>query len=394
MSRVIRSGRAFVALLLLAALALAACGDSDDGDSADGQKTYKLAYVGPLTGPNANLGINIRNGAAVAIEEANEAGGDVKFELAEFDTQGSPDQASTLKDRFINDQSIVGVVGPTFSGETRALVPSLQEAGLVMVSASATATDLATTGATVFHRLVPNDDIQAKGVTDYVTRKLNVKSAAYIHDNADYGKALADGTRDQLEKAGVTTVLNEPIDPKSQDFSAAVNKVRAISPAPDMVFYGGYYSEAGRLKKQLTDATVNVRFVSGDGSLDVGFLQSAGAPAAEGVQVTCACKLATTDAPGKLGEFAKAYEAKWNTPPATYSTEGYDATNILISGIRAGNTTRPALLTYVEGLGTYDGVGKPIEFEADGNIKASGVFVYEFQNGAIKVLGTTDELLP
>ena len=314
--------------------------------------------------------------------------------MAEFDTQGSPDQASTLKDRFINDQSIVGVMGPTFSGETRALVPSLQEAGLVMVSASATATDLSTTGAAVFHRLVPNDDIQAKGVTDYVTRKLTVKSAAYIHDNADYGKALADGTREQLEKAGVTTVLNEPIDPKSQDFSAAVNKVRAISPAPDMVFYGGYYSEAGRLKKQLTDATVNVRFVSGDGSLDVGFLQSAGAPAAEGVQVTCACKLATTDAPGKLGEFAKAYEAKWNTPPATYSTEGYDATNILISGIRAGNTTRPALLTYVEGLGTYDGVGKPIEFETDGNIKASGVFVYEFQNGAIKVLGTTDELLP
>ena len=146
MSRVIRSGRAFVALLLLAALALAACGDSDDSDSSDGQKTYKLAYVGPLTGPNANLGINIRNGAAVAVEEANKAGGDVKFELAEFDTQGSPDQASTLKDRFINDQSIVGVVGPTFSGETRALVPSLQEAGLVMVSPSATATDLATTG--------------------------------------------------------------------------------------------------------------------------------------------------------------------------------------------------------------------------------------------------------
>ncbi len=395
MSRVNRPTRALVALLLLAALALAACGDGDDSGSSDGQTTYKLAYVGPLTGPNANLGINIRNGAAVAVEEANEAGGDVKFELAEFDTQGSPDQASTLKDRFINDQSVLAVVGPTFSGETRALEPSLQEAGLVMVSPSATATDLSSTvpGGTIFHRLVPNDDIQAKGVTDYVTRKLNVKRAAYIHDNADYGKALADGARDQLEKAGVATVLNEPIDPKSQDFSAAVNKVRAISPAPDMVFYGGYYSEAGRLKKQLTDATVNVRFVSGDGSLDVGFLQSAGAPAAEGVQVTCACKLATSDAPGKLGEFAKAYEAKWNTPPATYSTEGYDATNILISGVRAGNTTRPALLTYVEDLGTYDGVGKPIEFEPDGNIKASGVFVYEFQNGAIKVLGTTDELL-
>ena len=102
--------------------------DSDDGDSADGQKTYKLAYIGPLTGPNANLGINIRNGAAVAVEEANEAGGDVKFELAEFDTQGSPDQASTLKDRFINDQSIVGG-RPTFSGETRARCPPCRRPG-------------------------------------------------------------------------------------------------------------------------------------------------------------------------------------------------------------------------------------------------------------------------
>ncbi len=390
MSRVNRSGRAFVALLVLGLLALAACGS----DSASGT-TYKLAYVGPLTGPNANLGINIRNGAAVAVDEANKTGDAIEFELVEYDTQGSPDQASTLKDRFINDQSILALVGPTFSGETRALLPSLQEAGLVIVSPSATATDLATIVPDngVFHRLVPNDDVQATGVTDYVTRKLTVKRAAYIHDNAEYGKALADGTREQLEKAGVESVLNEPLDPKSQDFSAAVNKVRAISPPPDMIFYGGYYSEAGRLKKQLTDATVNIRFVSGDGTLDAGFVQSAGAPAAEGVQVTCACKLATPDAPGKLGEFAKAYQAKWNVAPGTYSTEGYDSANILISGIRETNATRPALLGYVEGLGVYEGVGKPIEFEPNGNIKAGGVFVYEFQGGAIKVLGTTDELV-
>src|SRR5207253_11515730 len=139
-----------------------------------------------------------------------------------------------------------------------------------------------------------------KGVTDYVTKKLGVTRAAYIHDNGEYGKGLADGTRAQLEAVGVTTVLNEAIDPKSQDLSAVVNQVLAISPPPDMIFFGGYYSDAGRLKKQLTDGQVTTRFVSGDGSLDVGFATAAGAAAAEGTQVTCACKLATADAGGRL----------------------------------------------------------------------------------------------
>ena len=83
-------------MVSVAALLMAACGDSDDDEGGERRRatqTYKLAFVGPLTGPNANLGINIRNGAEVAIDEANAAGGDVKFELEEFDTQGSGDQA-------------------------------------------------------------------------------------------------------------------------------------------------------------------------------------------------------------------------------------------------------------------------------------------------------------
>ncbi len=118
------SGRAFRSLsaLAIAALLLSACGD-DGGDDATGsgsgqaggQRTYAIAFVGPLTGDNANLGINIRNGAKVAVQQANDSEGP-RIELKEFDTQGDPAQATTLKERFLNDQSIIGVVGPTFSG--------------------------------------------------------------------------------------------------------------------------------------------------------------------------------------------------------------------------------------------------------------------------------------
>ena len=386
-----------LALLALTALLLSACGkDSTTKQPATGaqpsaEKTYALAFVGPLTGDNANLGVNIRNGAKVAVQEAGKAAG-AKIELREFDTQGDPAQATTLKERFVNDASILGVVGPTFSGETKALLQPLQDAGLVMVSASATATALPTVvpTQTVFHRLVPDDDVQGKGVADYVAKKLAVKKAAYVDDNSDYGKGLADGTRKLLETAGAQTVATDHVDPKSQDFSAAVNRVKAAN--PDLVFYGGYYSEAGRLRKQLVDAGVKAKFLSGDGSLDAGFVSAAGA-AAEGSQVTCACKLATSDAGGPLGDFAKSYAQLTGSQPGTYSTEGYDAAKLLIKGIRDGKTDRKALLDYVENLGTYEGVGKSISFEANGNIKATGVFVYEVKSGKLAVLGSTEELV-
>ena len=388
--------RAFRSLTVLAvaAVVFAACGDDGD-DAGSGQtgadRTYAIAFVGPLTGDNANLGINIRNGAKVAVQEANRRSG-AKIELKEFDTQGDPAQATTLKERFINDQSIIGLVGPTFSGETRALMQSLQDAGLVMVSASATNAALPTAvpNQTVFHRLVPDDDIQGRGLTDYVAKKLAVRRAAYVDDNAEYGKGLADGTRQLLEAAGVQTVATEHIDPRSQDFSAVVNRLRPAN--PDLVFYGGYYSEAGRLRKQLVDGGVRTRFLSGDGSLDPGFITAAGAAGAEGAVVTCACKLATEDAGGTLGDFAKNYRSVNNAAPGTYSTEGFDAANILIDGIRAGKTDRKALLDHVENLGTYEGVGKSISFEPNGNIRATGVFVYEVKGGKFNTLGTTEEL--
>jgi branched-chain amino acid transport system substrate-binding protein len=384
-----------IALLAVLVVAAAACGDDDKATTTDATepagKTVSIAFVGALTGDNANLGINIRNGAKVAVAEAKKAG--VKVELKEFDTQGSSDQASTLKDQFIDDDTIIGLVGPAFSGETKAVLQPLEDAGLVMISASATATDIPTTvaGGKVFHRLVPDDDVQGASAGKYIATKLQAKTAAYIHDNTDYGKPLAEGTQKAWEAAGVNTVGNAAIDPKSQDFSAAVNSMKSLN--PDVIYYGGYYAEAGRLKKQLSDGGVDATFVSGDGTLDKGFIDAGGAGAL-GAQLSCACNLATEESEGKLGEFAKAYkEANGGNDPGTYSSEGYDAASILIAGIKAGNTTRPKLLDYVEGITEFEGISKAISFEENGNVKGTDVFFFEVKSGKIELLGSTTDLL-
>ena len=381
------------------ALVAAACGDDDDegadtGDEPSGEVTeYKIAYVGPLTGDAANLGIFIRDGAKVAVEEFNEANDDIEIVMEEFDTQGDPAQAPTVAADYVNDDSILGIVGPAFSGETKAVLPTLEDNGLVMVSASATNALLPdeVPNGTVFHRVLADDAAQAQGLVKYLTTEHAGKSIAIVHDNSEYGQGLAiNELSAQLAETDVEIVTTAVIDPDSDDYSAAVNTVKAAT--PDIVFFGGYYEEAGTLAKQLKDEGVEALFLTADGSLDQGFIDAAG-DAAEGAQISCPCNLATTASPDALGEFATSYEEIIGNVPGTYSTEAYDAANILMTGISDGNTDRASLLAYVEGLTAVDyAISKEVSFAANGNIEARGVFLFEVKDGAFAPLVATDDL--
>jgi branched-chain amino acid transport system substrate-binding protein len=380
------------------ALFAAACGSDDSKSSSNTTKpagdvtNLSLAYVGPLTGDSANLGIYIRDGAKVAVKQFNDEYPKFHITLKEYDTQGDPAQAPGQFDKYVADDSVIGVVGPAFSGETKAVLPSLEENGLVMISASATNAQLQDTvpGGKVFHRVLPDDAAQAAGIIKYLGAKLKPKTIAIVHDNSEYGKGLAvDQLAAQLP-SDIKVVTTQAIDPKSQDFSAAVNAVKAAK--PDVIFFGGYYEAAGRLKKQLTDASVTATFISGDGSLDQGFVSAAGA-AADGSLLSCPCYFASDASPGKIGQFAKDYKTLNGNVPGTYSTEAFDAANILMTGIEAGNTTRPKLLSYVEGLKAVDyAISKKVVFKADGNIEAQGIFVFKVEGGKIVLDTATDDL--
>ncbi|MDQ3978856.1 MAG: branched-chain amino acid ABC transporter substrate-binding protein [Actinomycetota bacterium] len=384
------------ALLVLSSLVLAACGDGDDdeetttGGGGVQTETFTIGFVGALTGDNANLGINIRDGIRVAINEENAREGP-KIALKEFDTAGDPAQASTIKDRFIGDQSVLGIVGPAFSGETRAVIPDIANAGLVMISPSATNKDLPNLvpNNATFHRVIGDDLLQALGVGRYLAEVERPASVTYVHDNSEYGKALTEDTEKEATGRGIRSagpILT--LDPKAQDFSSVVNSVRAANPAA--IFYGGYYAEAGRFRKQLVDAGVRAAFISGDGALDPGFIVSAGAPAAEGAKIACPCNLALPESTGALKTFYDNFKRDIGKDPGLYSPEGYDAAKLLIAGIKAGNRDRPSLLRYVEGIQRFEGVSKVIEFEPNGNLVRRQFFVFQIRNGRIAPHQTVD----
>ncbi|MDP8975935.1 MAG: branched-chain amino acid ABC transporter substrate-binding protein [Actinomycetota bacterium] len=378
--------------LLVVALVAASCGGGGQ-DTLRGQRELAIAFVGAKTGTHQTFGLNFRDGARLAIEEENQgANGDLTVRLREYDTAGDAAQARSVTNQFIADRSVVGVVGPPFTGETNALVRDLQQAGLVMIGASQVDKDLPSAPASraVYHRIVADQDLQASGVAEYLSSLERATSVAYVHDGSDYGKQLAENTERKTVANGVRTAAVEAVDPKSQDVSPVVATIRGSG--ADTVFYGGLFTEAARLQRKLTEEGAIVRFVSSEAALDQSFVDATRATSTQalstlGVRLTCACNLPLDSSTGALRDFYDRYKRSVGRDPGAYSAEGYDAARILIRGIKAGGDNREALLRFVEDqLGKYEGISKTIEFEPDGDLRARTFVVYEVRSGRISEL--------
>ena len=378
-----RSTLKFAVPLAVAALALGACGTkggdttpapAGSGGGAAACGDYKIGMFGALTGPNANLGIYIQNGVNLALDDYNKKHADCKVTLENYDSQGDPTQAPALAKKAIDDKKIVGIVGPAFSGESKAADPAFNEAGLVAITPSATNPALADNGWKTFFRALGNDATQGPAAAKYIKETVKATKVFVIDDASEYGKGLADIVRKDL---GSTVIGNDTIQQKQTDFGASVTKVTASG--ADALFFGGYDPEAAPLIKQLRDAGWKGTFVVADGVKSSAYPQNAQA-AAEGTIVTCPCVPADV-AP----DFQAAYKAKYNEDPNTYSGEGYDSATILLDGIAAGKN-RASMLDFVK---AYDkkGVTKQLKFDAKGESADVKVFAYKVEGGKFVSVG-------
>lgn len=339
-----------------------AANPAGDGNAKCANTT--IAMAGALTGADAALGINIRNGAQLAVDQHNAANANCKITLKTFDTEGDPQKATQVAPRIVGDQSIVALIGPAFSGETKATGGVFNQAGLVSVTASATNPTLTDNGWKTFFRGLANDDVQGPAVAKYLTGTMGKKKVCVIKDDTEYGAGLARAVTASLGSANAD--CNGDVKKGERDFSAVINK--ATQANPDAVFYAGYYSEAAPLAQQLKTAAPDVTFVAGDGSNDPNFISLAG-NSAKGAILSCPCG----PAPDK---FKADYTAKFNQQPGVYSVEAYDLATILMKGIAAGKTTRPQLVNYIR---TYDGNGlaRKYQWTPKGELTASNIWVYE-----------------
>lgn len=387
--------QALLALSLSIGLGLTACGGNDGsatatsggGGRGDGggkcPANLTLAFVGAQTGPNAQLGINESNGMQIALDEWNKANTDCQVKIEVFDTAGEPAQANLLAPKVVANQTIIGVIGLPFSGESKTANPIFDEAGVPLISPSATNPQLSKKDWKVFHRAVGNDNAQGPAAAKYMKNTLNAKKVAVLDENTEYGKGIADIVRKNWKDGGGEVAVSDSIDPKATDYSAVVNKVKAAN--VDAIFFGGYYDEGGRLLKQMRDAGIKASFVGPDGINDELLVKGAGAANAEGV-VALAPAGDIAKAEGGAA-FVKAHEAKYSKKPGLYGAEAYDGTKHYLAGIKAENLTRESLNNYISNT-EYKGITKTFKYGSDGELSGEvTIHAYKVKTGKIEYDG-------
>ena len=345
------------------------------------EMVVKLGSVAPLTGTIAHLGKDNENGARLAIEDANAkgitiGGKKVKFELMGEDDQADPRTGTTVAQRLM-DAGVKGVVGHLNSGTTIPASRIYNQAGVPMISPSATNPTLTRQGYKAVFRTIANDVQQGGVLGKFIVGPLAAKTVAIIDDRTAYGQGLADETEKAVKAGGGKVVAREFTTDKATDFNAILTKIRGAK--PDVIFFGGMDAQGGPMLRQLKQLGVEAKFVTGDGGCSPEMIKLAG----DSIGANAYCSMAGLPLEKMPGgtEFRNRYKARFNADVQIYSPYAYDAAMAMIKAMQAANSTDPAKYLPELKKSNYPGVTGTVAFDDLGDIKDGAVTMYQFKAG-------------
>ena len=339
----------------------------------------KIASQSPLSGGQSQLGIGIRNGVELAIEQFSGPLADLGFEIqfVPFDDQATPDVGVANAQQIVADAAILGVVGHLNSGVAIPSSEVYNQNNLVMVSPANTGVNVTDRGLPTVNRVCGRDDAQGAVGAQFAVSE-GVTSVYVLNDTTAYGLGVAEFFRDNVEEAGVTVLGFEGTE-ETSNFEGIIQPILALE--PDAVYFGGIYNQIGIFVNQLYAAGYTGKFLGPDGLDAPDFAELAGS-AIVGVRYTSAGGPAS--AFPNSAQFVADYTEKFGEGPVTYSAEAYDSTGILLAGIlRAVEAnggalrTRGAVAAEVRATTDYEGLTGTITFDAQGDRAMANYFILE-----------------
>ncbi len=361
--------------------------------------TIKIGVDLPTSGADASSGVPARNGAELAIEQANANGGltiggkTYKIEMYALDDAingvHNPEQGAKNAQSFIADPAVLGVLGPFNSNVARAMMPILNNADMPSISPSNTGPSLTKpeygevatlrpTGKVTYFRVCATDDLQGPAAADFMYDKLNMRKIYILDDTETYGKGIADQVNMQFVARGGTVIAQEGVPKNTTDFRTILTKIAGTN--PDGIFYGGTTSNGlGLARKQMEDVGLDIPFMGGDGIVEGQFVTDAG-DNGDGSYGTVAAVNAETLPEAK--DFLDAYQAKYNEKVGAYSAPMFDAANIMIDAIkRAGSLDRESVRLALLDLKEWNGAIGTTGFDENGDTTNKWISVYEVKDG-------------
>jgi branched-chain amino acid transport system substrate-binding protein len=305
--------------------------------------TIKIGLMCPLTGSWASEGREMKQIVNVLADELNKKGG-LLGEKVEVITEndGGDLRTAALAAQRLATQGIVAVIGTYGSSITEASQNIYDESKIIQIANGSTAVRLSEKGFKYFFRTCPRDDEQGK-VAVKTIQTLGYKKIAILYDKAayatTYAKGLADEAKGLLEKEKADIVFYDALTAGERDYKAILTKMKASN--PDIVFFTGYYPEAGKLLRQKKEMGWNVPFIGGDASNNPDLIKVSGENAAEGfsfLSPPMPHDLPSKDAKAFLAKFKNKYNS---IPTSIWAVLSGDGFRVITAAIKAVQSTDP-----------------------------------------------------
>ena len=340
--------------------------------------TIKIATQSPLSGEMSAVGEGMKLGSQLAIEQLK---GPVeklgfKVELVPFDDQGKPDVGVANARNMITDKEILAVIGHYNSGVAIPSSEVYKEASLVEISPANTNPLITDRNLPNVNRVCGRDDVQGAVGAEFA-KSLKIKSAYVIHDKTTYGQSVAEFFRDNAKNAGIEILGFEGTEERS-NFDPILTPAKAKN--PDLIYFGGIYSQAAPLFKQAREKGIKAKFLGPDG-LDSSDLTKIAGKTVVGMNYTTVAGPVTVYPKAK--EFARAYKEKFGKNPEPFGAQSYDSTAIALKAIEAAIKDAGGKMPSREAVGTavrkvkYSGLTGNIEFDGKGDPKKALYFVMQ-----------------
>ena len=355
-------------------------GSSDNGSgSTASTETFKLGGMGPLTGPNASYGISVNQGAQIAVDEINAAGGVLgkQIELFFQDDESDAETAMSAYNKLM-DSGIQALLGATTSGPTIALTDLTHEDGILQLTPSGSAMEC--TQYDNCFRICFTDPLQGVTMADYAIDVLGYKNAAVIYDvSNDYSTGMAEAFVEEFEAKGGKIVANESFTKGDVDFNTQLTSVK--SSGADVLFLPIYYQDVAFIVGQAQKMGMEIPYLGGDG-WDGVLGQLEDASIVEGsIFLT---PFAPNDPAENVQNFVKAYQEKYNAVPDQFAADAYDGVYVIKAAIEKAGSTEPQAIIDAMTEISVSGLTGDMTFDASGEPNKAAKVV-EIVNGEYEV---------
>jgi branched-chain amino acid transport system substrate-binding protein len=327
----------------------------------------RIAYQGPLTGPEAALGEYELSGVKFALRKS----GLTNVQILEVDDQGDPAVAVNVAPGVAANECVIGLVGPAYSGASRVSLPLYYTSRLPIITPSATNPTLFEYGKDIFHRAVLLDDFQGPAVAQLINAQVPNPRVYVIGDSSDYSNGLKRSVEFSM---GSKVVGKEDITFESRNYTEVIDRV--LSSGANTLYFSGYFSQGAQILRSLRLQNSSVKFVGSDGSVVPDFIQLAGAKNAEGALFTSPAIPFEIADPELAIEFRRVMRME----PGVYAAESYDAAMFFLEGIQLGNTSRIELLNYIN-TSSFKGITKTLKFDARGELQGADMHTLAVKSG-------------